>query len=145
MRFRLLSVVMLLLALAVSVESVSLRSALRLCDSTDCDIDLLYINGVYNLSIPNNYLKTATSTSFCYRQRTVANSTNGTCDLVGYDQSYQCYSIDSTTISSPKLYKYTANAALIPTNTTKTLVSTLAPSATTTSLNLTNIITNSIY
>lgn len=144
-KFRLISVVFLLLAMATTVEGTGLRSALRMCDSDDCNMDLVYINGVYNLSITNNYLKIYTTTSFCYRQRTVANSTNGTCSLVGYDKSYDCYTIDSTTISAPKLYKYTADAALIPTNTTKTFVSTLAPSPTATSLNLSSIVTNSIY
>lgn len=145
MRVGVISVLLLLLGLAVTVQSAGLRSALRMCDSTDCDIDLIYINGVYNLSIPLNYIKTVTSTSFCYRRRPVSNATNGTCDLSGFDSSYTCYSIDSTTISAPKLYSYTADAALNPTNTTKTLALTLAPSPTAVSINLTGIVTNSIY
>lgn len=145
MRVGLISVLLLLLGLAITAESAGLRSALRMCDSTDCDIDLLYMNGVYNLTIPLNYIKTVTGTSFCYRQRTVTNSTNGTCDLAGFDSAYTCFNIDSTTISTPQLYQYTADAALNPTNTTKTFVSTIVPSATAASISLTGIITNSIY
>lgn len=145
MKVGLISVLLLLLGLAITAESAGLRSALRMCDSTDCDIDLLYMNGVYNLTIPLNYIKTVTSTSFCYRRRTVANSTNGTCHLAGFDSAYTCFNIDSTTITAVQFYQYTADAVLNPTNTTKTLFSTILNATSAASISLPNIITNSIY
>lgn len=56
-------------------------SALRMCDSESCDIDLLYTNFQYNLTIPNAYLRGNSIVTFCYRPRSVKNDTNGTCDL----------------------------------------------------------------
>lgn len=129
--------VVIITALLITRGNSVLYSALRMCDSDTCDIDMTYSGGVYNLTIPSAYLQLNNLMSFCYRQRTAVNDTNGTCDLTGYDSTYNCLLF--TSVSSPyssSLSVYQADATLAPNNGTPTALpdSNLTVSHSTTSI-----------
>jgi hypothetical protein len=144
----LIAIVTLMLLLQGS--NALIYSALRMCDSDNCDIDLAYTGGMYNLTIPNAYLQTHDTMSFCARIRTAVNASNGTCDLNGYDQPYNCLLVKSTYTSTLAitLYTYQADATLALINGTvqfNTASYTSSISLSTTSIIFNTLTTNSIY
>jgi hypothetical protein len=116
-------VLCLLVSVALLVGSANglVYSALRMCDSVDCDLDLAYSNYAYNFTIPLVYLRPNPTMSLCMRARAAQNGTNGTCFLNNFDKPYKCLLVKWT--NSVTLFTYTADATLTPDNSTITAVS----------------------
>jgi hypothetical protein len=56
MGIKFLAVILIFLAIAMQGQSAVVYSPLRMCDSVSCDIQLNFINNVYNLTIPNAFI-----------------------------------------------------------------------------------------
>lgn len=107
---------MISLAILLGTARGLVYSALRMCDSESCDLDLYYTNGVYNFTIPLLYLRPNPTLSLCLRQRVARNGTNGTCFLNNFEKPYNCLLIKWT--NTLTLSTYTADATLTPNNST---------------------------
>jgi hypothetical protein len=82
--------VIVALALFFIKGNAIIYSALRMCDSEICDIDITYYNSTYNLTISLAYQQANPTMGFCIRPRVAQNGTNGTCYLNNYDKDYNC-------------------------------------------------------
>lgn len=107
-------------ALLLGQGNCLIYSALRMCDSEDCDLDLTYTDNIYNFTIPLVYLRPNPTMSLCFRDRVAQNGTNGTCYLNNFDKNYSCLLVQWPNLASLSIY--TADPTLTPYNSTLTSV-----------------------
>lgn len=94
------SLITLFLSL-ITVQSLSKTSAMRMCDSSDCELQLLLENSVnYHFYIPISHLISNNYFVICFRNREPTDEDSGSCSLGGVFNSYKCIDVSPTIASS---------------------------------------------
>jgi hypothetical protein len=111
--------------LIIKTDCQQVSSALRLCDSSDCDITLVIVNKKAMLIIPNNLFNINKMLVFCTRARTITPGSQDQCNLNGQTGSFSCLQLSyDSTAKTITLKTFSTSNTLLDTNVTLNSVST---------------------